>query len=76
MNLPYSRFLESEADEVGLLLAAKACYDVRHVPLFWRRQSNEKRKDGIDPIHSLSSTHPSIYDNLFEKYGEKSKFLC
>ena len=34
INLPYSRKLECEADEVGLLLAARACFDVRYVPRF------------------------------------------
>jgi predicted Zn-dependent protease len=51
MELPFSRYLETEADEVGILLAAKACYDVRYFPLFWRRQS--------ELIPEYVSTHPS-----------------
>jgi predicted Zn-dependent protease len=51
LELPFSRFLESEADEVGILLAAKACYDVRYFPLFWRRQS--------ELVPEQMSTHPS-----------------
>lgn len=31
VELPFSRELETEADEVGLMLAATACYDVRKV---------------------------------------------
>ena len=29
VELPFSRELETEADEVGLMLAAAACYDIR-----------------------------------------------
>ena len=29
-ELPYSRMLEEEADQVGLEIAAKACYDIRY----------------------------------------------
>ena len=36
IELPFSRFMELEADEVGLLLAAKACYDVREAPVLWQ----------------------------------------
>ncbi|XP_058792413.1 metalloendopeptidase OMA1, mitochondrial-like isoform X2 [Phymastichus coffea] len=34
-TLPYSRALETEADTVGLLIAAKACVDVREAVVFW-----------------------------------------
>ena len=30
--MPYSRSIENEADKVGLLLAAKACFDIRYAP--------------------------------------------
>lgn len=36
-RLPYSRKLETEADEVGLNLAAKACFDVREAVAFWKK---------------------------------------
>jgi len=35
IHLPFSRAIESEADVVGLELAARACYDVREAPVFW-----------------------------------------
>ena len=58
VNLPYSRKLESEADEVGLLLAARACYDVRYVPRFWHRM--HLQGDGEMPsIFHWFSTHPT-----------------
>ncbi|ODM98402.1 Metalloendopeptidase OMA1, mitochondrial [Orchesella cincta] len=37
MDLPHSRFIEEEADEVGLVLAAKACFDIREAPVVWAK---------------------------------------
>ncbi|ODM93396.1 Metalloendopeptidase OMA1, mitochondrial [Orchesella cincta] len=37
MDLPYSRFIEEEADQVGLILAAKACFDIREAPVVWAK---------------------------------------
>ncbi len=39
MQLPLYRFMEIEADDVGLVLAAKACLDVRKAPEFWSKMS-------------------------------------
>ena len=36
-SLPYSRLLEAEADEVGLQLLTKACYDPYWTVLFWEK---------------------------------------
>ncbi|XP_062306079.1 metalloendopeptidase OMA1, mitochondrial [Osmerus eperlanus] len=52
---PYSRKLETEADEVGLHLAAKACADVRAGPVLW--QQMELR--GGAAVPEWLSTHPS-----------------
>ena len=35
VDLPFSREMEMEADEVGLVMAAKACFDVREAPALW-----------------------------------------
>ncbi|MFZ5861286.1 MAG: M48 family metallopeptidase [Nitrospirota bacterium] len=53
--LPFSRHQESEADEIGLLLMAKAGYDPRQSIEFWTRM--EQGKDGAPP--EFLSTHPS-----------------
>jgi len=58
VHLPYSRLLENEADSVGLVLAARACYDVRHVPVFWERMYQIDKESGAEEIEWLS-THPS-----------------
>lgn len=53
--LPYSRYHESEADEIGLIYAAKAGYDPRAAIGFWERM--EAQKSGSPP--EFLSTHPS-----------------
>jgi predicted Zn-dependent protease len=53
--LPFSRHQESEADQIGLLLMAKAGYDPRQSIEFWRRM--EQGKDGAPP--EFLSTHPN-----------------
>ena len=54
-KLPHSRKLELEADEVGLMIAAKACFDPRAGPRIWDRfQSLCETKD----IPEYISTHP------------------
>jgi len=53
--LPYSRLHEAEADEIGLIYAAKAGYDPRVAIPFWQRM--EAQKSGSPP--EFLSTHPS-----------------
>ena len=54
--LPFSRDHESEADEVGLMLAAAACYDPREAIGLWERMG--KLSSGQAPPEFMS-THPS-----------------
>ena len=53
--LPYSRHHESEADYVGLLLAAQAGYDPREAPRIWQRMAQSSK--GQPP--EFLSTHPA-----------------
>jgi metalloendopeptidase OMA1, mitochondrial len=39
LELPYNRKLETEADEIGLTLASKACFDVRESVVFWKKMA-------------------------------------
>ena len=57
-ELPYSRDMEMEADEVGLLLAAKACFDVREAPAFWALMELSEAEEEKMPFEILS-THPT-----------------
>jgi predicted Zn-dependent protease len=53
--LPYSRAHESEADYVGLLLAAEAGYDPREAVAVWERMQTQA---GAGQAHEFLSTHP------------------
>jgi predicted Zn-dependent protease len=46
---------ESEADYIGLLLMAQACYDPREAIPFWKRMEQVHRGQGAQ----FFSTHPS-----------------
>jgi hypothetical protein len=68
LDTPYSRMLETEADVVGLELAAKACFDVRETSAFWHKMSIIESTEGIQfssddikiPVKTeFLSTHPS-----------------
>lgn len=54
--LPYSRYHESEADEIGIMYTAKAGYDPRVAIGFWQKMSEQK--EGQAPPEILS-THPA-----------------
>ncbi|WCE03567.1 M48 family metallopeptidase [Pseudoxanthomonas sp. JBR18] len=53
--LPYGRGHETQADEVGLMLAAAACYDPRQAIPLWERMS---QLDGGQRPPEFASTHP------------------
>lgn len=57
LDLPFSRNCENEADYIGLLLMAKACYNPEEAIGLWQRMSEKSR---IDPeVISFLSTHPT-----------------
>ncbi|XP_045115631.1 metalloendopeptidase OMA1, mitochondrial-like isoform X2 [Portunus trituberculatus] len=70
LRLPYSRTLESEADHLGLRLAAKACYDVREFSAFWGKMAvleKVKKMNGQETeVPFWLSTHPSNEDRQKE----------
>ncbi len=54
--LPYAREHETQADEVGLLLAAAACFDPNEAIPLWQRMSEAS---GGQAPPEFSSTHPN-----------------
>lgn len=58
LSLPNSRTQEAEADHIGLLMMAQACYDPRESLAFWGRM---KAAEKNQPPEFLS-THPSHYN--------------
>lgn len=55
--LPFSRKHESEADHIGLILMARACFDPEEAPKFWRRMEQAMERSAKPP--EFASTHPS-----------------
>ncbi len=69
IQLPFSRFQETEADEIGLILMAYAGYNPEAAPKFWERM---KKASGSSTPEFLS-THPSSekrIQNLTSKLPE------
>lgn len=61
LQLPNSRKTEEEADQIGLQLMAKACYDPRQAVGLWERmQASEGGEGGAlaGLIGGILSTHP------------------
>jgi predicted Zn-dependent protease len=61
LNLPNSRLHETEADRIGVELAARAGYDPRAAIQLWQKMA--KGSSGGQPLKWLS-THPSHEDRL------------
>ncbi|XP_034251682.1 metalloendopeptidase OMA1, mitochondrial-like [Thrips palmi] len=59
IQLPFSRLMESEADAVGLNLAAKACLDVREASVFWAKMALREELGCEEKPLELLSSHPS-----------------
>lgn len=59
IHLPFSRLMESEADAVGLNLAAKACLDVREASVFWAKMALREELGCEEKPLELLSSHPS-----------------
>lgn len=56
VQLPFSRGDETEADRIGLIFMARAGYDPRQAPEFWKRMA---RRTGSGQPPQFASSHPS-----------------
>ncbi|KAG5952019.1 hypothetical protein E4U53_001791 [Claviceps sorghi] len=57
--LPMGRKQEVEADYIGLMMMAEACYDPRRAVGFWQRMEAVQRLGGGEVMPEVLSTHPS-----------------
>jgi len=71
LALPFSRTQESEADQLGLYIAADAGFDPREAIPLWRRMGKEKK--GAPP--EFMSTHPSSKTRIQQLRGWMPKAL-
>lgn len=80
LELPFDRAMESEADEVGLQMMAKACYDVREAPVVWKiMELIDEDEISIDKDLEFLSTHPAHctrYESLLEQLSSAIKIRC
>lgn len=58
-QLPASRTHESEADYVGLMMMAGACYNTQEAVAFWKRMGKAELKGRSGSVPELLSTHPA-----------------
>jgi len=80
LELPFDRAMESEADEVGLQMMAKACYDVREAPVVWKiMELIDEDEINLDKDLEFLSTHPAHctrYESLLEQLASAVKIRC
>ncbi|KAI6783534.1 putative Zn-dependent protease [Emericellopsis cladophorae] len=58
-DLPMNRKQETEADYIGLMMMAEACYDPRHSIGFWERMKVVQSQSRGYEVPEMLSTHPS-----------------
>ncbi|CAC5393689.1 OMA1 [Mytilus coruscus] len=78
LHLPHNRLHETEADKVGLELAAKACFDVRFGTVFWRKfELKDKVDNGKSPewlsTHPASDKRVDFFEHFIPEYIEMRK---
>lgn len=69
--LPFSRTQETEADQLGLYIAADARYDPREAIPLWRRMSSAGNKAPVE----FMSTHPSSETRINQIRGWMPKAM-
>jgi len=75
VSLPYARKQETDADLVGLELAARAGYDPRAAVAVWRKMSGHAKASGGGQPPQFLSTHPSHDSRIREIEANLPKVL-
>ena len=73
-----SRDIETEADDVGLEMAARACIDVREAPNFWAKMAamSASDPDGAEQQPpEILSTHPA-HESRDLMRSKKNRLEC
>lgn len=70
--LPKRRMIETEADLVGLTLAAKACFDVREGSAFWMKMAALEEKTILNEFstHPTNTSRHELMDSYMESMVE------
>ncbi|KAF9881998.1 mitochondrial metalloendopeptidase [Colletotrichum karsti] len=58
-SLPMGRLQESEADYIGMMLMAEACFDPREAVALWQRMDWWAKRGQAEEVPEFLSTHPS-----------------
>lgn len=84
VELPFSRDMELEADQVGLLMTAKACFDVREAPALWGLMElmsedpmeTDKDLEFVSTHPSHSTRQESLAAQLSDALNIRNKYGC
>lgn len=67
-ELPSSRDHEKEADFAGLIMLARACFNINEATTFWKRMASFEQSQGIGRrmkmVPELLSTHPATKNRI------------
>lgn len=66
--LPMGRKQETEADYIGLVMMAEACYDPRQAVTFWQRMERIQKHGGTE-VPEMLSTHPSVSETSLRNFS-------
>ncbi|XP_046917247.2 metalloendopeptidase OMA1, mitochondrial [Dermatophagoides farinae] len=75
METPYSKMLETEADEVGINLAAKSCFDIREASVFWSKMAFMEQSTMMEMFGQPESPVNLDFLNTHPSHKERSKNL-
>ena len=79
LELPNSRLQESEADEIGAILMARACiYDTHEAVKFWNRFGKLAQSQPVEFLstHPNNKTREAALQAMMTKVDEERRAHC